>query len=96
LSLSQSSYGRPNPGQRYLYFRAQQKDALGIVYFMPALTAMMNVADGSFQVTPELFYTGWNNLELRLRFFLLHGGRGTDFGEKQNSNKVEFRARYYF
>jgi hypothetical protein len=96
ISLSQSSYGRPNPGQRYLYFRAQQKDALGIVYFAPAITTMMNVADGSFQVTPELFYTGLNNLELRLRLFLLQGGRGTDFGEKQNSNKVEFRARYYF
>jgi hypothetical protein len=31
-----------------------------------------------------------------LRLFLLHGGGGTDFGEKQNSRKLEFYARYYF
>jgi len=96
LSLSRGSYGRPNPGKDYLYFRAQQKDALGIVYFQPAITAMMNWQDRSYQVTPELSYTGVNNLELRLRLFLLHGGSSTDFGEKQNSRKLEIYARYYF
>jgi hypothetical protein len=96
LSLSQGSYGRPNPGKDYLYFRAQQKDALGIVYFQPAITAMMNWQDRSYQVTPELVYTGINNLELRMRLLLLHGGSSTDFGEKQNSRKLEFYARYYF
>jgi len=96
LSLSQGSYGRPNSGKDYLYLRAQQKDALGIVYFQPAITAMMNSQDRSYQVAPELQYTGVNNLELRLRLFLLHGGASTDFGEKQNSRKLEFYARYYF
>ena len=96
LGLAQGSYGRPNAGQRYVYFRAQQKDALGIVYFQPAVTAMINMDDHSFQVTPELMYTGVNNLELRLRFFMLGGGGSTDFGEKQNSRKLEIYARYYF
>jgi hypothetical protein len=96
LSLSQGSYGRPNSGKDYLYFRAQQKDALGIVYFQPAITAMMNWQDRSYQVTPELSYTGINNLELRARLFLLRGGVSTDFGEKQNSRKFEVYARYYF
>ena len=96
LTLSRGSYGRPNPGERYLYFRAQQKDALGIVYFQPSITAMVNLQDRSYQVTPELQYTGINNLELRLRLLLLHGNDSTDFGEKQNSRKLEFRARYYF
>ena len=96
LSLSQGSYGRPNPGKDYLYFRAQQKDALGIVYFQPSITAMMNWQDRSYQVTPELLYTGVKNLDLRLRLFLLQGGSLTDFGEKQNSRKLEFYARYYF
>jgi len=95
LSL-QTSYGRPNAGRSYLYFRAQQKDALGIVYFQTAITAMMNWQDRSYQVTPELLYTGVKNLDLRLRLFLLHGGASTDFGEKQNSRKLEFYARYYF
>jgi hypothetical protein len=96
LSLSQGSYGRPNAGKNYLYFRAQQKDALGIVYFSPAITAMMNLQDRSYQLTPELQYTGITNLELRARLFLLQGGRGTDFGEKQVSRKLEFQSRYYF
>lgn len=94
--LGQGGYGRPNPGQEYLYFRAQQKDALGIVYFSPAITAMMNLQDRSYQVTPELLYTGIKNLELRLRLFVLQGGKSTDFGEKQNSRKIEVYARYYF
>ena len=96
LSLSQGSYGRPNPGKDYLYFRAQQKDALGVVYFQAALTAMMNVQDRSYQLTPELLYTGVKNLDLRMRLFLFQGGAGTDFGEKQNSRKLELYARYYF
>ncbi len=96
VSLSQGSYGSPSPGKDYLYFRAQQKDALGIVYFQPSITAMMNLQDHSYQVTPELSYTGVNNLELRLRLFMLQGGSSTDFGEKQNSRKLEFYARYYF
>ena len=96
LSLSQGAYGRPNAGTDYAYFRAQQKDALGVVYFTPALTAMVNLRDHSYQVTPELDYTGINNVELRLRLFLLHGGSGTDFGEKLASRKLELHARLYF
>ncbi len=96
LKLSQGSYGRPNPGQRYAYFRVQQKDALGIVYFQPALTAMLNLDDRSYQVTPELLYTGVNNLDLRLRLYSLRGERFSDFGEKQNSRRLELLMRYYF
>ena len=96
LSLSQGSYGRPNPGRDYLYFRAQTKDALGIVYFSPAITAIVNLQDHSYQLTPELLYTGIRNVELRARLFLLHGPSATDFGEKQVSRKLEVYARWYF
>ncbi len=96
LSLSQGSYGRPNPGQDYIYFRAQQKDALGILYFQPAIFAIMNRQDRSYQIAPELSYTGTNNTELRLRIFMLHGRSSTDFGEKANSRKLELYVRYYF
>ena len=44
----------------------------------------------------QLQYTGFNNLELRLRIHLLQGDAGTDFGEKLASRKVELHARYYF
>ena len=96
LALGQGSYGRPFAGENYLYFRAQQQDALGIVYFQPSLFAMLNLNDHSFQVTPELLYTGIKNLDLRLRLYLLQGETSTDFGEKPNSRKLEFYARYYF
>jgi hypothetical protein len=96
LSLGQGSYGRPSPGRDYLYFRAQQKDALGIVYFQPAITAIMNRQDRSYQLAPELLYSGVKNLDLRLRLFVLQGGGATDFGEKLNSRKLEAYARFYF
>jgi hypothetical protein len=47
------------------------------VYFQPALTLMLNLRDRSWQATPELLYTGINNLELRARVYLLQGGSGT-------------------
>jgi len=95
-SLSQGGYGRPYLGTDYLYFRAQQKDALGIVYFQPSITAIINLQDHSYQITPELLYTGVKNLDLRLRLALIQGGSLTDFGEKQNSRKLEIYGRYYF
>ena len=96
IALSQGSYGRPNAGKDYLYLRAQQKDALGIVYFQPSITVMMNLQDRSYQLTPELLYTGVKNLDLRLRLLTLQGGAQSDFGEKQNARKIEFYARLYF
>ena len=57
---------------------------------------MMNLQDRSFQLTPELDYTGINNLELRLRLFLLNGGSSTDFDEKQMPRRLEAYAKYYF
>jgi len=95
-ALSQSAYGGPNPMRNYLYFRASQQDAFGIVYFTPAITLMANLNDKSFSLTPELLYTGINNLELRLRAYLLNGNRSSDFGAKQNSSRLEAYARYYF
>ena len=96
LALGQTSYGRPFAGENYVYFRAQQQDAFGIVYFQPSVFAMLNLDDHSFQATPELLYTGIKNLDLRLRLYLLHGETSTDFGEKPNSRKLELYARYYF
>jgi hypothetical protein len=47
-------------------------------------------------VLPELLYTGIKNVELRFRVQANIGPRLTEFGEKQASNRVEFRLRYYF
>jgi hypothetical protein len=92
----QSSYVRPNPMRRYLYLRSSWKEPFDILYFTPALTAILNPDDSSYQVTPEVLYTGITNLELRLRLFFLRGDPLTDFGEKPNDQRFELRVRYYF
>ena len=73
-----------------------QKEPFDILYFTPALTAIVNFADRSYSVTPEMLYTGYTNVELRLRFFYLKGREQSDFGEKQNARRLELRARFYF
>jgi len=96
LQLSAQGYSRPNPGRDYLYARFSLKESFDILYFTPAVTTILNLDDQSFSVTPELTYTGITNWELQLRFSLLNGDQSTEFGEKQNSNKLELRIRYFF
>ena len=95
-AAARAGYARPQAMGRYAYLRVTQKDPFDILYLTPAVTAIVNLQDSSYSVTPELAYTGITNLELRLRFFYLHGRELTDFGEKQNSRRVELRARFYF
>jgi len=95
-SVAPGGYGRPNPGQDYVYLRVTQKEPFDILYFTPALTVIANANDWSTSITPELLYTGYNNVELRLRAFFLNGGAGTEFGERQISKRIEFQARLYF
>jgi hypothetical protein len=94
--LGSQGYAQPNPGKSYLYARFSQKEPFDILYFTPALTTIVNLDDQSFSLTPELIYTGFTNWELRLQFALLQGDDSSEFGEKQNSNRLELRARYYF
>jgi hypothetical protein len=95
-SVTEGNYGRPNAMKDYLYLRISQKEPFNILYFTPAITGIMNLNDKSVSLSPELLYTGITNLELRLKAFCLVGGKGTDFGEKQNDYRVELRVRYYF
>jgi hypothetical protein len=95
-NLAEGNYGRNTPATDYLYLRISQKEPFDILYFTPAVTTIMNVKDQSFSFVPELLYTGFTNLELRLKTFFLVGGGNTEFGEKQNDFRIEFRARYYF
>ncbi len=89
-------YLKPNAMRDYLYVRASNKEPFDILYFTPALTLITNLDDHSWSLTPELLYTRYKNLELRGRVSFLHGGAGTEFGEKQNDAKVELRVRYFF
>jgi hypothetical protein len=96
ITLAEGSYGRPNPMRNYLYARASQKEPFDILYFTPAVTTIVNVADRSFVVIPELTYSPRTNLELRVRGVALVGERRTEYGEKQNDYRLELRVRYYF
>jgi len=92
----QTPYARPTPMGRYLYLRVSAKEPFDILYFTPAITLIDNLDDRSYSAAPELLYTGVTDLELRLRLYVLRGERLTEFGEKQNDRRVEFRVRYFF
>lgn len=95
-SLTPNTHGRINPMRDYLYVRIMQKDPFDILYFTPALTGIVNLGDGSFQVSPEMVYTRYKNLELRLKAGFIVGGAETEYGEKPFDYRLEFRAGYYF
>ena len=95
-ALLQGTYGRMTPETHYLYFRVSQKEPFDILYFTPAVTMIANLEDKSFSVTPEFLYNGITNLELRLRTGFICGPRGTEFGDKPNDFRIDFRIRYYF
>lgn len=88
--------GRPNPMRNYLYVRASQKEPFDILYFTPSLTVIANADDGSYALIGELAYTGFKDVELRLRAAANRGDRLTEFGEKPVDARVELRARRYF
>lgn len=95
-TMAEGAYGRSNSMRDYLYVRISQKEPFDILYFAPSLTWMMNLEDRSYSLTPELLYTGITNLDLRFRTTFIVGARNTEFGEKQNDYRVEFRIGYYF
>ncbi len=96
LMVSKKGYGKPQPGRNYLYTRINQKEPFDILYFTPGITAIINLDDTSYSISPEAVYTGFTNWEIRLRFSLINGAHYSEHGEKLNSNKLEMRVRYFF
>jgi hypothetical protein len=85
-----------NPGRDYLYLRLSNKEPFDWLYFTPALTLIANVADKSYSLSPELVYTGVQNVEFRFKATLLQGDKYSEFGEKRNTQRYELRVRYFF
>ena len=100
LALTQQAsfngYGNINPGKDYLYLSASKKEPFDLVYYNLAINSIINLHDQSYSLTPELIYTGFSNTEMRFRASLLQGSQYSEYGEKLNDWKVEFRLRYYF
>jgi hypothetical protein len=95
-AAQKAGFGTPQPMRDYLYLRVTQKEPFDALYWNAGLTAIINPHDHSASLTPEVNYTGIDNLELRGRAALLSGWRNSDFGERQNDWRVELRARYFF
>jgi len=89
-------YTRPNAMRRYAYLRVSQKEPFNIVDLTPSVTLISNTDDHSYLVMPEAVYTGFDNLELRLRLALNRGGDSTEYGERPARSRVELRVRYFF
>ncbi len=96
LNLTEGNYGKMNPMRDYLYARVSQKEPFDILYFTPSMTGILNINDGSFSISPEIMYTGITNLELRFKTIFLIGRSNSEYEEKLNNCRAEFRVRYYF
>ena len=94
--LLQSGYSKANAGENYLYLRASVNEPFDWLYTTPALTVISHLDDGSFQITPEISYTGFSNTELRARAILLSREQQTEFGEKLSRQRFEIYVRYFF
>ena len=93
---SGENYRKFTPMRDYMFLRISQKEPFNILYFIPSLTSIFNLNDKSFSMALELFYNPVTNLELRVKGTTIFGSRGSEFGEKQNDFRLEFRCRYYF
>jgi hypothetical protein len=91
-----SNYNQKNPMKDYLYLRASKKEPFDLLYLTPSVTSIFNLHDKSFSLGPELLYTRFKNLELRLRTTFLIGDTYSEYGEKQNDFWVGLRLRYYY
>jgi hypothetical protein len=94
--LDKGPFTRPNPMRRYMNFRLWWEEPRNILYLTPGLQVLYNLDDQSYSVSPEIIYTGYENLELRLRATVPVGDPLTEWGEKPNQFKIALRARYYF
>lgn len=91
-----AGFTAPNPMRDYLHLRASQKEPFDIIYLSTGLIGFFNLRDHSWSLIPEVDYTGFENTELRFRLALTGGDDRTEFGEKQNKNRIELRMRYFF
>ncbi len=95
-ALGATPYARANPGRDYAYVRVSGKEPFDWLYLTPALTAIVNLRDHSFSLTPELSYTGIDNLELRARWIVLHGSATSEFRARPIRSRLEAYARWSF
>jgi hypothetical protein len=95
-ALAADGFSWRNPLKDYLYVRLSQKEPFDVLYFTPALTAIVAMNDGSFSLMPEFNYSPITNLDLRIRGIYAMGRDETEYGGKQTDWQMELRLRYFF
>jgi hypothetical protein len=90
------TYNKSTAGQDYLYLRISQKEPFDILFLTPTVTLITNLGDLSCSLNPEISYMIIPNLELKPRLVIPLGPPQSEFGEKMNSFRGEFRVTYYF
>jgi hypothetical protein len=88
-ALAADALRPPQPGRDYAYLRVSGKEPFDWLYVAPAITAIVNLRDHSFSLTPELAYTGIDNVELRARWIVLHGSDRSEFGARPIRSRLE-------
>ncbi|MFQ3622332.1 MAG: hypothetical protein SNJ73_02180 [Acetobacteraceae bacterium] len=87
---------RPQPLRDYVYLRLSHREPWNLLYVTPALTVIVDAGNGSATIQPEVVYTRFTDLELRLRAQATVGESGSDFGARASSARVELRLRAFF
>lgn len=90
------TYNKSTAGQDYLYLRISQKEPFNILFLTPTVTLITNLGDLSCSLNPEISYMVLPNLELKPRLVIPLGAPNSEFGEKMNAFRGEFRVTYYF
>jgi len=80
----------------YLYLKIIQPEPFGWLYTSVSLFSIYNVADKSFNLSPQFTYKPFTNFEFLLWPTLFFGGNEIEYGSKQFKQKVEVWLRFYF
>ncbi|MCK4502386.1 MAG: hypothetical protein KAU22_05075, partial [Desulfuromonadales bacterium] len=52
-AVSKSGYAKPQSGRNYIYAKVTQKEPFDLLYFTPGVTAIINLDDSSYSISPE-------------------------------------------
>jgi hypothetical protein len=89
-------YLSPQSMRNYASIRVTQKEPFDWLYWTIGLNVMVNLDDSSAIWVPEALYAGRSDWEFRLRGLVFAGDRHTEYGERQNQQRIEARVKYSF
>ncbi|MHB0996508.1 MAG: hypothetical protein ACYC2I_09090 [Elusimicrobiales bacterium] len=96
LAVSRGYFASSNLMRDYIYLKLSWPEPFNWVYFTPSAYVMLNAADGSWLAGLPLSYKPVTNFEFIAWPVFTGGGRGTEFGGRQASAKLDLWLRFYF